>query len=363
MYSPLGRSEGGAESVFRRVATGLERRGHRVIRVFNNYDLAAGAYRKVEGEWGISIAAPPTWKSCFRPSYAWRFCRSFSGLRRLLREVDPDVVNYHFLTPSAIHFAVLKALFSYRLVISCHGSDVTDLKALNRRLSPVVLSQADAVTCVSRFLARSLQEQVPSSPEPEVIYNGIDFSYWKQEATSCRDSLKNVVSVGALKSVKGHDVLIRAFADVVDVHPTAHLILAGDGPKRDEYENLTNSLGLNDHIRFAGWQDANGVRTLLGGASLFVFPSRNEGFGIALLEAMAAGLPVVASNVGGIPEVVHGANALLVPPRSPSALAEAISKGLADDEWRKNAVQQSKEKAAIFDWDHAITQYERVLVE
>jgi glycosyltransferase involved in cell wall biosynthesis len=310
----------------------------------------------------MAVSVPPTWKSFFRPAYAYRFVRSLVALFWFLRRSDPDVVNQHFFMTTALHFALLKPLFGYRLVLSCHGSDVKHLRAMHRRAAPFILSRTDAVTCVSQSLVDTLEKQVPELPTTHVIPNGIDYDFWQlDEASSDTRQEKQLISVGSLKRVKGHDVLIRAFPKVLEEHPDATLRLVGDGPKQSEYEKMTEDLGVTDCIDFAGWLTEVEVRSSLRKATLFVFPSRHEGFGIALLEAMAAGCPVVASNVGGIPEVVRGADAMLVPPEDSNALAEAINAVLRDEGWRETARSSVIERAAQFTWASAVDRYEDCL--
>jgi len=363
MYSQMGNSRGGAESVFKRVSEGLAKNKHEVTCLYCDYQISPGACRKDDRGWHMAVSVPPTWKSFFRPAYAYRFVRSLIALFWFLRGRDPDVVNQHFFTTTALHFALLKPLFGYRLVLSCHGSDVEQLRAMHRRAAPFILSRTDAVTCVSHSLVDTLQEQVPKLPPTHVIPNGIDYDFWRLgEVSSDARQNKQLISVGSLKRVKGHDVLIQSFPEVLKEHPDATIRLVGDGPKRSEYERMIEDLGLTDCIDITGWLSEVEVRSSLREAVLFVFPSRHEGFGIALLEAMATGCPVVASDVGGISEVVQGADAKLVPPQDSHALAEAINASLRDHTWRETARASSVERAAQFTWDTAVQSYENCLM-
>lgn len=143
-----------------------------------------------------------------------------------------------------------------------------------------------------------------------------------------------VGSVGRLDPIKGHGLLIRAFAMLGDRHPGARLILIGEGEKREEYQALARELGVAEGVRFMGWRDD--VGDLLEELDLFVFPSRNEGMGRAAVEAMAAGLAVVAARTGGLPEVVREEETgLLVPPGDAAALSAAIDRLLARPEERR----------------------------
>lgn len=127
MYSNMGEGGGGEKTVFRRVADGLEERGHQVIRVLCDYDLSTGTYRKVGDDWHIALSAPPTLKAVFRPDFAYQFARSLYGLGSLLRKVEPDALNFHYYTLVALNFALLKPLFGFRFVLSCHGGGDMDV--------------------------------------------------------------------------------------------------------------------------------------------------------------------------------------------------------------------------------------------
>ncbi|MBI2178075.1 MAG: glycosyltransferase family 4 protein, partial [Candidatus Tectomicrobia bacterium] len=143
-----------------------------------------------------------------------------------------------------------------------------------------------------------------------------------------------VGSVGRLDPIKGHGLLIQAFALLGDRHPGARLILIGEGEKREEYQALARELGVAEGVRFMGWRDD--VGDLLEELDLFAFPSRNEGMGRAAVEAMAAGLAVVAARTGGLPAVVREEETgLLVPPGDAAALSAAIGRLLARPEERR----------------------------
>lgn len=355
----MGKSKGGGEAVFERVADGLAKRGHEVDRLFCDYELPAGTLHQDEEGWRAAISVPPTLKGFLRPTFTYRFFRSLIALYRLIRKREPDAVNVHFFQETALHFALLKSLFGFRLVVSCHGSDVLNLRAFHKRVAPFIFSKADVITCVSDALSQRLQEQVPKDYPVQTIHNGINLSFWNHSSPEIRDTKSShLVSVGALKSVKGHDVLIRAFRQLVDRRPDAKLHIIGDGPERDHYASLLQELGLHDRISLRGWLPPVEVRKALGKATAFVFPSRHEGFGIALVEAMAVGCPVIASRVGGIPEVVSGTEAQLVPPESPEALADAMEKALDDEDWWEKAGRKGRERAKRFRWERTVDQYE-----
>jgi glycosyltransferase involved in cell wall biosynthesis len=169
-------------------------------------------------------------------------------------------------------------------------------------------------------------------------------------------------TVGRLEPVKGHRYLLDAFAGLAPRFPDLHLALVGDGELLPELTGRARRSGFGDRVRFLGWRDD--VPWLLGGFDLFVFPSLNEGMGRALVEAMAAGVPVVASRAGGIPEVLGGGEAgLLVEPASGHALAGGIEALLRDATVRDRLGRAGRERARCFTVDAMLGKIEALYRE
>jgi glycosyltransferase involved in cell wall biosynthesis len=181
----------------------------------------------------------------------------------------------------------------------------------------------------SAACAQLEREHVPAG-KLRMIPNGLDLHRYAPAAA--RAAIRRVVMVANLRPEKGHDTLLAAIPAIVARHPEATFTLAGAGPRRDALETLARALSIDGRVRFAG--ECRDVPSLLADSDLFVLPSRSEAFPNAVIEAMAAGLPVVASDVGGIPEVVRdGVTGRLVPPDDARALADAVI-GLMDDPGR-----------------------------
>ena len=160
--------------------------------------------------------------------------------------------------------------------------------------------------------------------------------------------LHGVLYVGRLHRQKGVDTLVRA---VPLLPPDVPVTLAGDGPERAALEKLAARLGVADRVRVTGFLPHRQVPELLAGAAVAVLPSRYEELGTALVEAMAAGRPVVASAVGGIPELVRdGVDGLLVPPGEPVALATAVRALLADPQLAARLGSHGRDRVAEHDW-------------
>jgi glycosyltransferase involved in cell wall biosynthesis len=255
----------------------------------------------------------------------------------LCRRIRPDVVHTHGYRPDVVDGPAIKRL-GIATVSTIHG--LTNHENLKGRffhwLQARALRRYDAVAVVSRPLVRAYTERGLSSRRLHCVPNGWGgpLPHQREEA---RRSLglgehELVVGwIGRLSVEKGADVFIDAMARVARRHAgesALKAIIIGDGPEREELRARARSLGLNGQVDWLGV--ITGAGRLAAAFDVFVLSSRSEGTPIALLEAMAAGTPVVATNVGGVPDVVSRAEALLVPPDEPRALAAAIDDSLRD---------------------------------
>ncbi|MDQ6978177.1 MAG: glycosyltransferase family 4 protein, partial [Ghiorsea sp.] len=170
------------------------------------------------------------------------------------------------------------------------------------------------------------------------------------------DDVKLIFNVARLEDFKGQDVLLQAMADVVAVYPDVQLWLAGTGSQQANLERMVIELGLQQHVRFLGFLPQDEVHGLMEAADLFVLPSREEPFGIVLLEAMAHGLPIVASRVGGIPGVLPAnGDCQLVEPNDKDALVQAVLNVLGDT----GLSDKNRQHALDFIWDKQVLRFEQ----
>lgn len=273
-------------------------------------------------------------------------------LRQLVVQHRPDLVHGQSIS-CGLYGRLACSGLRVPILVSIQGQDLYQATRLQRRTEVRwALRGAEYVTAVSQDLA-ALALAVTGVPHIEVVPHG--FEPWgalpsravARGMHGISDAEFLVLCAARLDPIKGVDVLIRAIKDV----PHATLWLAGEGAQRDALEALTRRLGVHGRIRFWGHLDRQSLGARLAAADVFVLPSRSEAFGIALVEAMHAGLPVVATRVGGIPELVGKENGILVPPADPAALAKAIRE-LSADPARAAAMRAvNKERAEPYRWE------------
>ena len=196
------------------------------------------------------------------------------------------------------------------------------LRLIMRVWSGFVLRRSDVIRTVSRFLENQVEAIAPAVPRC-VFPAYTDFELYFNAARPERRG-ERIVSVGALYPVKGFTYLIRALKKVVAVRPNVRLSLVGVGPLSQSLKQEVEELGIRERVDFQGWLPPAQVKKELLSSQLMVLPSLSEGLGRVLIEAMACGLPIVATNIGGIPELVHKDVGFLVPSRDSAALAEKM---------------------------------------
>ncbi len=273
---------------------------------------------------------------------------AFRRLLSLIREQRIELIHAH-LTYSAIWSAIASRLTRVPAIASLHVSPAatrtledsarhrltTDLR--DRIMRAILNRWARAVVMVSGALRDDYLAHGLESRKIRVVHNGIELDRFRRPRGEARARLERelaipngapiVGTVAVLRPKKGIEVLLEAARNV----RRATFVIIGDGPKREEWTALARTLGVSERVRWAGFR--TDVDSLLAGCDLFVHPSLGDAFPTVLLEAMAAGLPIVASRVGGIPEIVtEGVTGILVPPGDAVSLASAINDVLGNDD-------------------------------
>lgn len=274
------------------------------------------------------------------PTSIWRLCR-------VLTNRDVHVIHTHGLKANLAGVIAAKLSRQGHVIYTVHGgisfSEEQPIKAKLYAILERILTKYNArVITVSNLLRQELQKRAQRNDESTItIYTGIDEHRLepKIDIETMRQSFhipmnSNVIgTIARLAPQKGLCYLIKAMKQVIHSKPNTILVIAGDGPLRDELEDLASEEDVLSHIRFLGFvQDIGSLLELI---HVFVLPSWTEGLPITILEALLAGKAVVATKVGGIPEVIENErNGLLVEPRNPDVLAAQILRLLDDDELR-----------------------------
>ena len=280
-----------------------------------------------------------------------------------------DILHVHYAIPhAAVAYMAKQILKSYGInipvITTLHGTDIT-LVGNDHSFAPVVefsINESDGVTAVSEQLRQQTLDTFNVKKEIKVIHNFIDFSRFRKinkdhfRKAIAPDGEKILVHISNFRKVKRVEDVIYVF-EQVSKKIKSKLLMIGDGPERKHMEELCRALHLCDEIRFLGKQEA--VEELLAISDLFILPSENESFGLAALEAMACEVPVISSNVGGLPEVnIDGVTGYLCDVGDVNSMAARCIELLQDEEslavFRKNAYNQAKR----FDINVVLPEYE-----
>jgi colanic acid/amylovoran biosynthesis glycosyltransferase len=267
------------------------------------------------------------------------------ALARMVVRDDVAHVHAHFANHPATTAWIVHRLTGVPFSFTAHANDLFVAPALLERKA----ADARFVIAISEYNRRLLLEHCPSA-RVEVVHCGVDPERYAPEPLEARDR-DRVVCVASLSPKKGHVHLIDAVALLSEGHPSIALDLVGDGPERDRIVGRARDRGVEHRVRLHGTRPSEDVRAALAGARLFALPSvrlrggRMEGIPVALMEAMASGVPVVASRLSGIPELVEdGVTGLLVTPGEPSALAAAMARILDDDALAAELTRSARER-------------------
>lgn len=265
-------------------------------------------------------------------------------MRRVMRDLRPDVVHSHQIATLLYGGAAARLTGVPVVVHTEHGRERYATRLRTRVLGRAAGGLCDVFYCLTRDMAGELREhRIVAAHKIRVIRNGIDvakFTDWSADPALVRRGFgippqaPLIGTVGRLTEVKRQYVLIRAFAKVRQRFPAAHLLLVGDGPLLEQLRTLADSLGVGESVHFAGYQPHSGP--YLQAMDVFALTSRSEGMPQAVLEASVTELPVVASRVGGLPEVIEdGSSGILFEPENDAELAKIIGELIADPARRK----------------------------
>lgn len=283
-----------------------------------------------------------------------------------LRRGRYDLLLASWGYPDAVGTARLARSLRLPYVVKVHGSDLNQLanRWLQRRQIASALRGARAVIAVSAALAQRARELGAPADRVHVLYNGVDGGHFcpgdralARQRLGLQPEAPLVLYVGNLKPGKGCLDLLESFPGLLQRQPDARLAFVGEGPAARVLRARAAELGVADRVLLAGGRTHDELPAWMHAASLLCLPSHNEGVPNVVLEAMACGLPVVASNVGGIPEVLPAHAGRLVPPRDRQALVDALDEVLRRD-WPAGPITGH---AARYSWHDNIERLDRIL--
>lgn len=267
------------------------------------------------------------------------FASLVSGMRRLHRDCRFDLIDAHYVYPDGFAAVLLGRVLGLPVTVSARGSDINQFIhfPIIRRMVGFTLTRADHVIAVSEALRQSILALGVASEKVSVIANGVDLEKFPRiDRQTARAALglepgsKILLSIGGLNPVKGFDLLICAFGRLARQQANAHLrlVIVGDGPERSNLERLITEIGLQSQVRLVGTVAHGELYQWYCAADLFCLASVSEGRPNVILEAMACGVPVVATAVGGIPELLSDSSLGLLCSRDVDAMASQIKLAL-----------------------------------
>lgn len=371
---------GGVNQVVINLAKEVNRRGdYRPLLLVTDWNAPVLTADTSQGMDTYRMRLRPPWESSQGAQGSLAFLcalpAQLNALRRFLARHRVAVVNTHIMQPASIVFALLTALGLYRgrIIHSCHGVDLECLgsvSAMKKWLWRWMLRHSDGVVACSAALARRYAEIFgPGVSKVYVVHNGVDgetlLSITSAEDDAARDGIRNyILNIGTFEHKKGQDVLIAAFDEIAVAHPDIDLVMIGrTTPHLAAIREIIARSKFSSRIHVLTDMPHERAMAFVRSARLFVLPSRVEPFGIVLLEAGIYRCPVVATRVGGIPEIIEdGVNGILVPADDPHVLAQGTSELLArTDEAKRMADRLHEDVQQRFTWRAAYDRYLQVL--
>lgn len=284
----------------------------------------------------------------------------------LVRQWRPDIVLAFFGMPSGAIALLINWLFKVPYVVSLRGGDVPgfrpyDFARYHKIIGPIlrlIWRHAGAIIANSGGL-RSMAQLFDRTIPIQIIPNGVDPAYFTPPSREWNSP--RLLFVGRVVYQKGVDLLLHALGNLKEL--PWELTVVGDGPQRSPLENLAFNLDIDDRVHFIGWKKNEALVAQYHCANVFTYPSRHEGMPNAVLEAMASGLPVIATDIAGNEElVIPGKTGLLVEPENQQDLEKALRKLIPNPQLRARMGASGRERIKEgFTWNQTSTQYLRVL--
>lgn len=288
----------------------------------------------------------------------------------LIRFQKLDLLHVHYAIPHATSGYLAKQILGQEaahvpVITTLHGTDIT-IVGNDPSYKPVVdfsINQSDGVTAVSEYLRNETYANFDIKNEIKVVPNFVDLERFHRQEKShfkqiiCPNNEKIVVHVSNFRKVKRVNDVVEVFAYIIKSGIKAKLVMVGDGPERTNAEQHCRDLGVCGDVRFVGKQEK--VEEILSIADLFLMPSGSETFGLAALEAMSCSVPVISTNIGGIPELnIQGETGFLCDVGDTDTMGHHAVALLGNDSLQKTMAHNARKRAEMFEINNIVSMYE-----
>lgn len=360
---------GGSGVVATELAKGLAQRGHKLHILSYARPARLDTFQTNISYHEVNINSYPLFEY---PPYDLALANQMANM---IEYEGIDVLHVHYAIPHATSAYLAKQILGKRashipIITTLHGTDIT-LVGSDASYKSVVdfsINQSDGVTAVSEYLKVETYNRFDIKKEIKVIPNFIDLDRFKKSNKShfkkaiCPEGEKVVVHVSNFREVKRVPEVVSIFDRILENGIKAKLLLVGDGPDRQRAERRCRELKICDQVRFLGKQE--NVEEILSIADLFLIPSGSETFGLAALEAMSCGVPVISSNIGGLPEVnLHEKTGYLCDLDDIDCMAKYAVQILSDEGLYEELSGNARKRAETFEMSKIVTQYENYYKE
>lgn len=360
---------GGSGVIAAEIGMAMARRGHRVHFIGNDVPRRLDRFQENIYFHEVELQDYPVFVT---PPYALSLA---SKMVEVSTYEKLDLLHVHYAVPHATSAYLARQVLgdkAPKIITTLHGTDIT-LVGNARSYLPITrfsIMESDGITAPSQYLKQATYDKlnVPTSLPIEVIGNFIDGERFKPAECHTVEKVKTcfkehtgreriLVHTSNFRPVKRISDVVKIFALVQKQIPT-RLLLIGDGPERSRVEDEVRAAGLNENVRFLGKLET--FEDILQQSDVFLLPSESESFGLAALEAMACGIPVVASRAGGIPEVVvHGKTGFLSDVGDVQDMANNVLTILNDSTLAESMCRESRKRAVdTFAMEHLVNRYE-----
>lgn len=297
--------------------------------------------------------------------------KHYTQLRKIIREDGIDILHAHVWNPASCRYAYMQ-----KIPVITTEHDPFAINSIKNLFKKYAIKKTKRIITVSKNNADLLKKLYPNqSKKIEVIPNGLDLTWWdsqllrfnehdieevKRKTFNAMEDTLIITSIAELHSRKGLKYLISTMPKITEKYPNVKLVIIGDGKEKDALQRLINRLKISNHVELLGRKKE--IPKLLKASNIFVLPSNREAFGMVNLEAMATPLPIVATKVGGIPEIIkHNKTGILVEAKNTKSIRQALEKLIASESLReKMALAGRKHLEKTFSALKMAQQYEKI---